>query len=208
MKKILFLLFALSACAFPSTPGDVNLVGATKQYRAKLFESGARGQVVVQLADNVSTGGFFGKKYRNVMAFKNVQSGEVLFLQSRQDKQEEFDTAMLPIGKYEITNLYLEYVTVRTYQQGNMRVTETNVEKHEHFQRPYTITFDVKPGEVSYIGRIELVKGDNVVDPEGAKMTNTFKIIDKSAEIPDELRQKWETEFGRPLTVNLAVAKK
>ncbi|MDR2268827.1 MAG: hypothetical protein LBD94_01430 [Rickettsiales bacterium] len=197
MKKLCLLVMTagLAACAFPYTPRDGDLLNGAKQFQPELFESGARGQAIVFLSDNVSKGGFFGKKYRNVIAFKNLQSGAVFYLETKLD-DKDFDTAMLPVGKYAVANLYMEYIYTTTYRQGNTTVVETHIEKHEHFEGNKKITFEIKPREVAYLGHIEILKGDNVADKEGATVANGFKITDKSADIPEDQKQKWKKKFG------------
>ncbi|MDR2686030.1 MAG: hypothetical protein LBB23_04665 [Rickettsiales bacterium] len=205
-----FLIFVvvamLAACSFPKTPGEGSLMNGTRQYRPELFNSGARGQVIIQLSDTASKGGIFGKKYKKYAAFKNVQTGEAHYLTT--SKQGGLDAAMLPIGKYQMTNLFLQFVTTRTYRQGNVQITETIIEKHEHFEGNSKITFDVKPGEITYIGNLELIKGDNKVDDEGAKISNTFKIADKSAEIEPDDREEFEKELGGKFIVRLMTSTK
>jgi len=205
MRRLSFAIvaFVLAGCAFPSTPSETNLIAGAMQFQPELFDSGARGEIIVSLSDNVSKSGFFGKIYSNNFAFKNLQNGNVYYIKTNV-KGDMFKTAMLPIGKYQATNLYLEYIYTRTYRQGNTTVTETIIERHEHFEGNNKITFDVKPGEVAYIGHIELVKGENRVDAEGAKIANHFKLSDKSSEIPEESRAEWEQKFGRPFVVRLA----
>jgi hypothetical protein len=204
MKKLILFAaaLALGACAFPSTPSEGDLVAGTRQYRPELFASGARGQVIMSISDNVSSSGFFGKKYRDVAAFKNVQNGTAFYLDAKLG-DKDFAAAMLPIGKYEITNLYMEYIYTTTQRNGNTTIITTNIETHSHFEGKNKITFDVKPGEVAYLGNIELVKGENAVDNEGAKLADTFKITDDSAGIPDARKTEWEKEFGRPFIVRL-----
>ena len=210
MKK-LSMLFALcsllSACTFPLTPGEGNLLNGSKQHRAELFESGARGQVIVSMTDNISSDGFFfGKKYEQKVSFKNLGSAEVFHLSTKLGSKE-FDTAMLPIGDYEVTNLYLQYVYTTTHRQGNAMVTTTHIETIEHFENNNKVQFSVKPAEVAYLGNIELIKADNKVDAEGKRALNSFKITDESAKISDKQKSKWEKEFGKPLVVRLAASK-
>lgn len=209
MKRFLAIitLFGLAACAFPRTPDESDLLNGAKQFRPELFNSGARGQVIASISDNASSSGFFGKKYRDVVAFKNLQSGAVSYLATRiEDK--DYDAAMLPIGKYQVVNLYMEYIYTTTQHTRNATITTTHVEKHEHFEGNKKITFDVKPGEVTYLGHIDLIKSDNAVDKEGAKIVNAFKISDKSADIPSSQKQTWEKEFGKPFVARMMSAAK
>ena len=49
MRKISLLILSLSlfACSIPRTPTDADLLSASTQFREELFESGARGQVIL-----------------------------------------------------------------------------------------------------------------------------------------------------------------
>lgn len=205
MKKILLLTLALAlgACTFPSTPTETNLLNGAKQHRAELFESGARGEVILSMSDNVSDDGWFGKNYENKVAFKNIHTGEMYFLRTKLDDRD-YDWAMLPIGEYEVTNLYLEYVYTTSERQGNMTVVTTHVETIAHFEGGKNIRFRIKPGEITYVGNFEMVKAENKVDAEGRHPTNSFKIEDRSAKIPERQKKIWEKEFGRDYVVRLA----
>lgn len=207
MKKlmIIFVMLGLAACTFPHKPTEGSLLNGAKQYRPEMLESGARGVVIVSMTDNVSKDGFFGKNYENVVAFKNMQSGEIYHLKTKLDSRA-YDTAMLPIGDYQVTNLYLQYVYTTTQQSGNTTITRTHVETVEHFEGNKKITFKVKPGAVTYIGNIELVKSENKVNADGTHPVNTFKIEDRSAKIPQKQKTKWENEFGQSYVVNIAKA--
>jgi hypothetical protein len=208
MKKLLFLLPAtyLCACTFPITPGEGNLLAGTKQFQPELFNYGARGVVIASMTDNVSDDGFFGKEYDDVMAFKNIKTGEVYSLTTHIG-DNEFDYAMLPIGEYQITNLYLQYVYTTTQQIGNTTQTTTHIETVEHFENDKIITFNVLPGTVSYIGNIELVQSDNTVSNDGRVSGNSFNITDKSAEISDAQKSEWMDEFGKNYIVKTATVK-
>lgn len=207
MKKgILLLLFLLVGCAFPQTPTSDGLIIATKQFRPELFVSGARGEVIISMSDNVSDDGFFSTNYTNLVAFRNVQSGEVYSLSTLLG-EKAYDTAMLSIGTYEVINLYLQYVYQTTEVYGSMQTTTTHIVTDEHYEGDKKIRFTVKPGEVVYIGHIDFIKAENTVRPDGSISVNTFKISDKSKNIPEEQRQKWQREFGKDFTVDIAVVK-
>jgi hypothetical protein len=206
-KLILGLsLLGLCACAFPSVPREGNLLNGSKEFRSALFESGARGEVIVSMSDNVSDDGWFGKNYENVVAFKNLQSGEVYNLKTKLG-DSDYDWAMLPIGEYEVTNLYLQYIYTSSQQIGNTTHVTTHIETLEHFEGDKKIRFNVKPGIVSYIGNIEMVMPENKVNLDGRYASRMFKIEDRSAKISDKQKKKWETEFGQLYIVNLAAAK-
>jgi hypothetical protein len=196
----------MGACAFPTSPSEGNLLNGSKQFRPELFDSGARGEVVVSMSDNISDDGWFGKNYENVVSFKNLQSGEVYYLTTRLD-DKDYDWAMLPIGEYEVTNLYLQYVYTTSTRHGNTTTVTTHVETINHFEGNSKIRFNVRPGVVSYIGNFELVKSDNRVNVDGSHSVNSFKIQDLSAKIPDKQKKKWEQEFGKSYVVNLAAVK-
>ena len=197
-------LMGLCACAFPSTPGEGNLLNGSKQFKSELFQSGARGEIVVQMSDNVSSDGFFGIDYDNMIAFKNTQSGEVFFL-----KMDScgYDWAMLPVGQYQVTNLYLQSSYTTQYQFGNTTHVQTHIERIEHFEGNDKIVFNVKPGTVSYIGHFNLIKPDNKVAKDGKINVNTYKITDDSAKIPEKMKSKWFKEFGQNYVVGLATVK-
>ncbi|MDR0726669.1 MAG: hypothetical protein LBF37_01245 [Rickettsiales bacterium] len=208
MKKIIlgFCVLGLCACAFPNTPGEGNLLNGSKEFREPLFESGARGEVIISMSDNVSDDGWFGKNYENVVSFKNMQSGEVYSLKTKLG-DKEYDWAMLPIGEYEVTNLYLQYTYTTSQQVGNTTHTTTHIETLEDFQGKSKIRFNVKPGVVSYIGNIELIMPENKIDLDGRYASRTFKIEDCGAKISDKQKKKWEKEFGQSYVVNLATVK-
>ncbi len=209
MKRMISLLFCclgLAACAFPMTPTENGLITATKQFQPALFETGARGEVVTSLADNVSDDGFFSTNYTNILAFRNVQSGEVFSVSTLLGKKK-YDSAMLSIGTYEVVNLYLQYVYTTTETYGTTRVTTTHVVTDEHYEGDKKIRFTVRPGEVTYIGHFDLIKADNEVLPDGSVPVNSFKISDKSADISEEQKAKWFSEFGKDFVVRLATVK-
>lgn len=204
MKKLFFIICSalLAGCTFPSTPYDGDLLNATHQFKPEMFDSGARGVVIVSLTDNVSKNGWFGRKYTDAMAFKNLQSGEVFFLSTHMG-EKEYDTAMLTIGEYEVTNLYMQYVYTTTSQVGNQTVTTTHIETDEHYENDDKIRFVVKPGQVSYIGNVNLIRSENVVRNDGKAVPNTFKIEDKSADIPAKQQKKWQKMFGTDYVVDI-----
>lgn len=206
MKKLFGIagLMGLCACAFPSTPGEVNLLNGSKQFKSELFHSGARGEVIIQMSDNVSSDGFFGKDYENIIAFKNNQSGEVFYLEM---DSGGYDWAMLPVGQYQVTNLYLQYTYTTQQQMGNTTHVTTHVERIEHFEGNDKIVFNVKPGTVSYIGHFNLIKPENKVSNDGKIGTNTYTIKDDSAKIPEKMKSKWVSEFGQHYVVGLATVK-
>lgn len=208
MKKlILFVsLLAVSACAFPTSPRDGDLLNATHQFQPALFASGARGQVIVSMSDNVSDTGWFGRNYTNGMAFKNLRSGEVFFLSTIKGDRE-YDTAMLTVGEYEVTNLYLQYVYTTTSQIGNQTITTTHIETDDHYEGDNKIRFTVSPGRVTYIGHIDLIRSENTVASDGVRRPNTFKISDRSADIPARQQKKWRDTFGTDYVVELATVK-
>lgn len=197
MKKtaLYALTMVLAACAFPRTPGDGDLLNATHNFQPELFSSGARGQVIVSLADNVSDDGWFGKNYTDGIAFKNLQSGEVFFLSTKKGVRD-YDTAMLTIGEYEVTNLYLQYVYTTTSSAGNTTITTTHVETDENYQGDCRIRFTVRPGRVSYIGHFDLIRAENRVGADGVALRNSFKLSDHAADIPQKQRDKWRRMFG------------
>lgn len=208
MKKIFSIIGCLliGGCAIPTTPQDGDLLNATRQFKSKMFDSGARGVVIASLTDNVSKGGWFGRKYSDTMAFKNLQSGEVFFL-STNLAGKEYDTAMLTIGEYEVTNLYLQYVYTTTTQIGNQTITTTHIETDEHYENDDKIRFVVKPGQVSYIGNVKLLRRENEVRNDGKIRTNTFKIEDRSADIPHKQQKKWRKLFGTDYVVDIMKVK-
>jgi hypothetical protein len=208
MKKLILCagMLGLCACAFPNTPGEGNLLNGSKKFQADLFESGARGEVVVSMSDNVSDDGWFGKNYENVVAFKNLQSGEVYSMKTKMGGND-YDWAMLPVGEYQVTNLYLQYVYTTTQHVGNTTYVTTHVDTIENFEGNRKIHFNVKPGVVSYIGNLELIMPDNKIDRDGRYASRTFKIEDRSAKIPDQQKKKWDKEFGQNYVVNLATVK-
>lgn len=209
MKKIILVLvgaLCLSACAIPQTPNENGLITATKYFQPELFKTGARGEVIVSLSDNVSNDGFFSTNYTNIIAFKNTHSGEVFSLSTLLG-DKTYDTAMLPIGDYEVINLYLQYVYVTTEQVGNTRVTTTHVVTDDHYEGQKKITFTVTPEEVSYLGHFDLIKAENEVRPDGSMPQNDFKLTDKSEEIPEKQKQEWKKQFGKDFIIRLARVK-
>lgn len=208
MNKLILGLavLGLGACAVPSTPGEGNLLNGSKEFRSKLFESGARGEVIVSMSDNVSDDGWFGKNYDNIVAFKNLQSGEVYSLKTKLG-DTEYDWAMLPIGEYEVTNLYLQYVYTTTQSYGNTTHVTTHVDTIDNFEGNSKIRFNVKPGVVSYIGNLEMIMPENKIERDGRYAGRSFKIEDRSAKITDKQKKKWDKEFGQSYVVNLATVK-
>lgn len=209
MKNIFLILTSiyLTACAFPLTPGEGNLLNGTRQFRGELFNSGARGVAVVSMSDNVSKTGFFGRSYEQVMSFKNLNSGEPFYFKTEMGG-DEYDWAMLPVGKYEITNLYLQYSYTTCQTIGNSQHCTTHVETIEDFQGNDKIRFTVRPGAVVYVGNIDLIVPDNTVNTDGKISTGReYKITDQSAKIPQDIKDDWRKEFGRDYIVGLASAK-
>jgi hypothetical protein len=207
MKKLVSgtMLLGLCACAFPGTPYEGNLLNGSKQFRRELFDSGARGEIILSMSDNVSNDGWFGKKYENIIAFKNLQTGEVYNLRTKSG-DNEYDWAMLPIGGYQVTNLYLQYVYTTSDRVGNTTRVTTHVETLEHFEGDSKVRFNVKPGIVSYIGNFEMIMPENKVDPDGRYALRSFKIQDLGDKISDGQKKKWEREFGKGFVVDLATA--
>lgn len=208
MNKLILGLavLGLGACAVPSTPGEGNLLNGSKEFRSKLFESGARGEVIVSMSDNVSDDGWFGKNYDNIVAFKNLQSGEVYSLKTKLG-DKEYDWAMLPIGEYQVTNLYLQYVYTTTQSYGNTTRVTTHIDTIDNFEGDSKIRFTVKPGVVSYIGNLEMIMPENKIERDGRYAGRSFKIEDRSAKITDKQKKKWDKEFGQSYVVNLATVK-
>lgn len=209
MKKVILVLvgiWCLSACAVPQTPNESGLITATKQFQPELFKTGARGEVIVSLSDNVSDDGFFSTNYTNIIAFKNIRSGEVFSLSTLLGDRA-YDTAMLPVGDYEVINLYLQYVYVTTEQIGNTRITTTHIVTDEHYEGSKKITFTVASEEVTYIGHFDLIKAENEVRPDGSMPQNDFKLSDKSEEIPEKQKQEWKKQFGKDFVVRTAKVK-
>lgn len=208
MNKLILGLavLGLGACTVPSTPGEGNLLNGSKEFRSKLFETGARGEVIVSMSDNVSDDGWFGKNYDNIVAFKNLQSGEVYSLKTKLG-DKEYDWAMLPIGEYEVTNLYLQYVYTTTQSYGNTTRVTTHIDTIDNFEGDSKIRFTVKPGVVSYIGNLEMIMPENKIERDGRYAGRSFKIEDRSAKITDKQKKKWDKEFGQSYVVNLATVK-
>jgi hypothetical protein len=208
MNKLVlgFAALGLCACTFPHTPGEGDLIGGTQEFRGELFESGARGEIILSMSNNVSDDGWFGRNYENMIAFKNLQSGEVFNMRTKLGGAD-YDWAMLPIGQYEVTNLYLQYVYTTSQQIGNTTQVTTHVETLENFENGKKIRFNVKPGVVSYIGNFDMIMPENKIDKEGRHLGRSFKIEDRSAKIPDSQKQKWKKEFGRSYVVDLAAVK-
>lgn len=208
MNKLILGLavLGLGACTVPSTPGEGNLLNGSKEFRSKLFETGARGEVIVSMSDNVSDDGWFGKNYDNIVAFKNLQSGEVYSLKTKLG-DKEYDWAMLPIGEYQVTNLYLQYVYTTTQSYGNTTRVTTHIDTIDNFEGDSKIRFTVKPGVVSYIGNLEMIMPENKIERDGRYAGRSFKIEDRSAKITDKQKKKWDKEFGQSYVVNLATVK-
>jgi hypothetical protein len=192
------------ACSFPKTPGEGNLLNASLQHHSEIFEQGGRGQIILSMSDNLSSDGFFGTVYDNIMSFKNKQTGEMYFVKTKLGG-DEFATAMLPIGEYEVTNLYLRYVYTTTQRQGNMTVTTVHVITHEHFEQDKVITFAVKPQEVVYLGHFQMEKPEKgATNKDGSLKMPSFKLEDDSDNIGDEQRREWKEEFGKDFIVRFA----
>ncbi|MDR1071300.1 MAG: hypothetical protein LBL21_01500 [Rickettsiales bacterium] len=212
MKAIYFLVAAmLAACAFPRTPSDGDLLRATRNFQPELFASGARGEIIVKMHDDLTDdSGWFGRKYTNIFMYKNASSGETGYLEMHpKDEDDEYAAAMLPIGDYEVSDLKLRYVYTTTTQTGNMRTITTHVEEYSGFAGNDKLTFNVGAGKVLYIGDIELHKGDNSVSEDDRTInTNSYKISDKSAEIPADKKDAWEKEFGKPIVSGLISVRK
>ena len=206
MRKLFLILsvcLTVVGCAFPQTPNESDLLRASRQFRPTLFNSGARGVVITSLSDNVSDDGFFGVNYNDIVAFKNIKTNEVFYMSTILDGNK-YDTAMLPIGVYEVTNLYLQYIYTTTEQYGNTQVVRTVVETDEHYEGNSKIRFTVRPQEVTYIGHFALTKTDNEVSADGHVKANSFSITDKSDEISDKQKMDWQKEFGQNFVVRLA----
>lgn len=208
MKRIILSLavLGLGACAFPAVPGDADILNGSKEFRKELFDTGARGEIILSMTDNVSDDGWFGKNYENIIAFKNIQTGEVYNLTTKLG-ENDYDWAMLPIGEYQVTNLYLQYTYTSRQQVGNTTHVTTHIETIDHFEGDKTIRFRVKPGVVSYVGNFEMILPEAKVDLEGRYKMRSFKIEDRSAKIPDDQKQEWQEEFGQMYIVNMATAK-
>lgn len=206
MRKLFLILvvcLAAAGCACPQTPNESDLLRASRQFRPALFESGARGVVIASLSDNVSDDGFFGVNYNNIMAFRNIKTNEVFYMSTILDGNK-YDTAMLPIGTYEVTNLYLQYIYTTTEQYGNTQVVRTVVETDEHYEGNSKIRFTVRPQEITYIGHFALNKTDNEVAADGHVKANSFSISDKSDEISFSQKNDWQKKFGQDFVVRLA----
>jgi hypothetical protein len=196
----------LAACAFPRTPSDGDLLRATRNFQPELFASGARGEIIVKMHDDLTDGsGWFGKKYTNILTYKNASSGEAGYLEMfPKDDDAQYAAAMLPIGDYEVADLKLQYIYTTTQQNGNVRTITTHIEEYSGFAGNDRLTFNVGAGKALYIGDVELHKGDNSVSKEDRTVdTNSYKIADKFSEIPADKKEKWEKEFGRPVEVGL-----
>ena len=131
------------------------------------------------------------------------KTNEVFYMSTILDGNK-YDTAMLPIGAYEVTNLYLQYIYTTTEQYGNTQVVRTVVETDEHYEGNSKIRFTVRPQEVTYIGHFALTKTDNEVSADGHVKANSFSITDKSDEISDKQKMDWQKEFGQNFVVRLA----
>lgn len=206
MRKLFLMLIVcltVVGCAFPQTPNESDLLRGSRQFRSALFNSGARGVVITSLSDNVSDDGFFGVNYNDIIAFKNVKTNEVFYMSTILGGNK-YDTAMLPIGTYEVTNLYLQYIYTTTEYYGNTQVTRTVVETDEHYEGDSKIRFMVRPQEITYIGHFALNRTDNEVTADGHVKANSFSIIDKSAEISGNQKNDWYKQFGQDFVVRLA----
>ena len=207
MKKIVFLVLALSlsACSIPRTPTDVDLLSASTQFREKLFETGARGQIILGMSDNISSTGFFSTNYEDVAEIKNIKTGEVYTLRTKL-KRNAYDSIMLPVGDYVITNLYLEYTYTTSTQVGNQRIVEYHVKRLEHFEGKNKLSFSVKSKEVTYLGDIKLIKFDNKSDSKD-KFAGAYKLENNSDNIPAKQKKKWKNTFGKDYSVRLINSK-
>lgn len=206
MRKLfweLIVCLAVVGCAIPQTPNESDLLRGSRQFRQELFESGARGVVIASLSDNVSDDGFFGVNYNDIIAFKNIKTNEVFYMSTILDGNK-YDTAMLPIGTYEVTNLYLQYIYTTTEHYGNTTVVRTVVETDEHYEGDSQIRFTVRPQEVTYIGHFALNKTDNEVAADGHVKANSFSITDKTDDISFSQRDEWQQLFGQDFVVRLA----
>jgi hypothetical protein len=208
MKNIIYLAAALvlGACAFPRTPDDGDLIRATRQFQPELFASGARGEIIVKMHDDqTDDAGWFGKKYTNVLYYRNTSSGEAGYLEMKpKSSSSDYAAAMLPIGDYEVSNLKLSYVWTESRRQGNMTITTTHLEEHDGFLGGDRLSFNVRAGMVLYIGDIALRMGDNTVSKNDRSINaRGYEISDKSAEIPAGRKAEWESEFGKPMDIGM-----
>ncbi len=203
MKKIGLLILVLSvfACSMPRTPTDADLLSASTQFREELFESGARGQVILGMSDNISSTGFFSTNYEDVVEIKNIKTGEVYYMRTKLNRNA-YDTIMLPVGDYLITNLYLEYTYTTSTQVGNQRIVEYHVKRLEHFEGKNKLTFSVKSKEVVYLGNIKLIKLDNKQDTKD-KFAGMYKLENNSTSVPEKQKKKWKKTFGKDYSVRL-----
>lgn len=207
MKNVAILIVGLGlwGCAIPKTPSDVDLHDGARHFRSELFDTGSRGQIILSASDNISKDGFFGINYTNIIEVENLQTAEKFTLLVDADsKKTLYDTAMLPIGKYRVTDAMLQNISETRSYVGNTTVTSTEVTQFKNFFGNRKIEFDVRPKEVIYLGHFDFVKGDPRVSKDGAKMLNKLNISDKSKEIPNEQKQKWKAEFGKSFEIRLA----
>lgn len=207
MRKISLLILSLSlfACSIPRIPTDADLLSASTQFREELFESGARGQVILGMSDNLSSTGFFSTNYEDIAEIKNIKTGEIYYMRTKL-KRNAYDSIMLPVGNYEITNLYLEYTYKTSTQVGNQRIVELHIKRLEHFEGQDKLSFSVKSNEVSYLGDIKLIKLDNKNDAKD-KFVGTYKLENNSANVPEKQKKKWKNTFGKDYSVRLINSK-
>lgn len=206
MKKFLTIAMAcaLAGCVIPKTPDAVDLRDGARQFRPELFDTGSRGQVILSMSDNLSGDGFFDMSYTNIIEFENIQSNEKFSLRVDSEGEPLYDTAMLPIGRYRVSDLMLQYITTSNSYVGNTRVTTTEVNQIKGFIDGRKVEFDVKPKEVVYIGHFYLIKGENKVTKDGAQMLNRLAISDNSKDIPAGKKAEWKDEFGKSFNVRIA----
>jgi hypothetical protein len=199
------LALSLAACGFPRQPGEGNLLNMSLDHHKEIFEQGGRGQIIMSMTDNLSDDSFLlGIVYDNVMVFQNKQTGEQYFLKTKLGSKK-YATAMLPLGEYEVSNLYMRYTYQTRQQMGNTVVVTTHVVTYDHFEQGKVISFDVKPGEVIYIGNFEMIKPEKgSIEKDGSLKMPGFKLTDKSGDIGQSQVAEWKTEFGKPFEVRLA----
>lgn len=203
---ILLMLAFVGACACPLTPEDGDLLRATKQFQPKLFNYGARGVAILSMSDNVSDDGWFGKNYTDTMKIKNKNTNDVFLLSTKKGKKE-FDAAMLPVGRYTVDSIYLSYVYQTTEHYGNTTYVTTHVETDEGYENGRKISFDVRAGEVVYLGHFDLIKRKINVSADDEATVNDFKLTDKSSSIPAEQKSLWKKQFGKDFVARAATVK-
>ncbi len=209
MLKRFFVLLTLTlvgACACPLTPQDGDLLRATKQFQPELFNYGARGVVILSMSDNVSDDGWFGKNYTDTVKIKNKNTNDVFFLSTKKGKND-FDTAMLPVGRYTVDSLYLVYVYQTTEQYGNTTYVTTHVETDEGYENGKKISFDVRAGEVAYLGHFDLIKRKISLTDNDDATVNDFELTDKSSAISAEQKSLWKKQFGKDFVARKASVK-